>query len=90
MKGKGEESGVRVTKIRNEAGILHSIPNWEVRKILSLAMAACFCWALAGGVAGSVEVDNTIDLFFAMKFTKMNGIYSVLSVTVPTLFLEDL
>lgn len=33
--GKVEEIGVRVTKIRDEAGILHTIPNGEVRKVSS-------------------------------------------------------
>jgi len=35
VKGKVEEIGVRVTKIRDEAGVLHSIPNGEVRKVSS-------------------------------------------------------
>lgn len=33
--GKVEEIGVRVTKVRDEAGILHAIPNGEVRKVSS-------------------------------------------------------
>lgn len=35
VKGKVEEIGVRVTKIRDEAGLLHAIPNGEVRKVAS-------------------------------------------------------
>ncbi len=35
VKGKVEEIGVRVTKIRDEAGLLHAIPNGEVRKVSS-------------------------------------------------------
>lgn len=35
VKGKVEEIGVRVTKIRDEAGVLHAIPNGEVRKVSS-------------------------------------------------------
>ena len=35
VKGKVEEIGVRVTKIRDENGVLHSIPNGEVRKVAS-------------------------------------------------------
>lgn len=35
VKGKVEEIGVRVTKIRDEEGILHILPNSEVRKISS-------------------------------------------------------
>lgn len=35
VKGKVEEIGVRVTKIRDEAGLLHTIPNGEVRKVAS-------------------------------------------------------
>ena len=35
VKGKVEEIGVRVTKVRDEAGLLHSIPNGEVRKVAS-------------------------------------------------------
>lgn len=35
VKGKVEEIGVRVTKIRDEAGVLHTIPNGEVRKVAS-------------------------------------------------------
>lgn len=33
--GKVEEIGVRVTRIRDDAGILHAIPNGEVRKVSS-------------------------------------------------------
>ena len=35
VKGKVEEIGVRITKIRDENGVLHSIPNGEVRKVAS-------------------------------------------------------
>lgn len=35
IKGKVEEIGVRVTKIRDEAGVLHVLPNGEMRKISS-------------------------------------------------------
>lgn len=33
VKGKIEEIGIRVTRIRDESGILHAIPNGEMRKI---------------------------------------------------------
>lgn len=35
VRGKVEEVGVRITKIRDDSGVLHSIPNGEVRKISS-------------------------------------------------------
>lgn len=35
VKGKVEEIGVRTTKVRDEEGILHVLPNSEVRKIAS-------------------------------------------------------
>lgn len=35
VKGKVEAIGVRVTRIRDEAGILHAVPNGEVRKVSS-------------------------------------------------------
>ena len=35
VKGRVEEIGVRVTKLRDEAGVLHAIPNGEVRKVSS-------------------------------------------------------
>lgn len=35
VKGNIEEIGVRVTKIRDEAGVLHAVPNGEVRKVSS-------------------------------------------------------
>lgn len=34
-KGKVEEIGVRVTRIRDESGVLHAIPNGEVRRVAS-------------------------------------------------------
>lgn len=33
IKGEVEEIGVRITRIRDEFGVLHSIPNGEVRKV---------------------------------------------------------
>lgn len=33
VEGKIEEIGIRVTRIRDESGILHAIPNGEVRKV---------------------------------------------------------
>jgi small conductance mechanosensitive channel len=33
VKGKVEEIGVRITKIRDDSGVLHSIPNGQVRKV---------------------------------------------------------
>ncbi|WP_437613626.1 mechanosensitive ion channel family protein [Sorangium sp. So ce834] len=33
IQGRVEEIGVRITKIRDELGVLHSIPNGEVRKV---------------------------------------------------------
>ncbi|MRG92476.1 mechanosensitive ion channel family protein [Polyangium spumosum] len=33
IQGRVEEIGVRITKIRDESGVLHSIPNGEVRKV---------------------------------------------------------
>jgi moderate conductance mechanosensitive channel len=33
VRGYVEEIGVRITKIRDEAGVLHAIPNGEVRKV---------------------------------------------------------
>ncbi|WP_437578892.1 mechanosensitive ion channel family protein [Sorangium sp. So ce887] len=33
IQGRVEEIGVRITKIRDEMGVLHSIPNGEVRKV---------------------------------------------------------
>lgn len=35
VKGRVEEIGVRVTKLRDSAGVLHAIPNGEVRKVSS-------------------------------------------------------
>jgi len=35
VRGKVEEIGVRITKIRDDSGVLHSIPNGEVRKVSS-------------------------------------------------------
>lgn len=35
VKGLVEEIGVRVTKLRDDAGVLHAIPNGEVRKVSS-------------------------------------------------------
>lgn len=35
VKGKVEQIGVRVTRVRDEAGVLHAIPNGEVRKVSS-------------------------------------------------------
>ncbi len=35
VKGRVEEIGVRVTKLRDDAGVLHAIPNGEVRKVSS-------------------------------------------------------
>jgi small conductance mechanosensitive channel len=35
VKGRVEEIGVRVTRLRDEAGLLHAIPNGEVRKVSS-------------------------------------------------------
>jgi small conductance mechanosensitive channel len=35
IRGRVEEIGVRITKIRDDAGVLHAIPNGEVRKISS-------------------------------------------------------
>ena len=35
VKGNIQEIGVRVTKIRDEAGVLHTVPNGEVRKVSS-------------------------------------------------------
>lgn len=39
VRGKVEEIGVRVTKIRDDAGVLHAIPNGEVRKVSSHSKA---------------------------------------------------
>lgn len=35
VKGKVEEIAVRVTKVRDDSGVLHAIPNGEVRKVSS-------------------------------------------------------
>jgi moderate conductance mechanosensitive channel len=35
VRGKVEEIGVRITKIRDDSGVLHAIPNGEVRKVSS-------------------------------------------------------
>lgn len=39
VRGKVEEIGVRITKIRDDAGVLHAIPNGEVRKVASHSKA---------------------------------------------------
>jgi small conductance mechanosensitive channel len=39
VRGKVEEIGVRITKIRDDAGVLHAIPNGEVRKVSSHSKA---------------------------------------------------
>ncbi|APR82654.1 Potassium efflux system KefA protein / Small-conductance mechanosensitive channel [Minicystis rosea] len=39
VKGRVEEMGVRLTKIRNDAGVLHAIPNGEVRKVANHSKA---------------------------------------------------
>jgi moderate conductance mechanosensitive channel len=39
VRGKVEEIGVRITKIRDGAGVLHAIPNGEVRKVSSHSKA---------------------------------------------------
>jgi len=39
VRGKVEEIGVRITKIRDDAGVLHSIPNGEVRKVANHSKA---------------------------------------------------
>src|SRR6185369_3247090 len=39
VKGKVEEIGVRITKIRDDAGVLHAIPNGEVRKVANHSKA---------------------------------------------------
>ena len=41
VKGKVEEIGVRVTRIRDEAGVLHALPNGEVRKVSSHSRGYC-------------------------------------------------
>jgi moderate conductance mechanosensitive channel len=38
VRGKVEEIGVRITKIRDDAGVLHAIPNGEVRKVANHSM----------------------------------------------------
>ncbi|UQA55343.1 mechanosensitive ion channel family protein [Polyangium aurulentum] len=35
VRGRVEEVGVRMTKVRDDAGVLHAIPNGEVRKVSS-------------------------------------------------------
>ena len=35
VKGNVEEIGVRITKVRDESGVLHAIPNGEIRKVAS-------------------------------------------------------
>ena len=39
VRGTVEEIGVRVTKIRDDAGVLHAIPNGEVRKVANHSKA---------------------------------------------------
>lgn len=39
VKGKVEEIGVRLTKIRDDSGVLHAIPNGEVRKVANHSKA---------------------------------------------------
>jgi moderate conductance mechanosensitive channel len=39
VKGKVEEIGVRITKIRDDSGVLHAIPNGEVRKVANHSKA---------------------------------------------------
>jgi small conductance mechanosensitive channel len=39
VKGNVEEIGVRITKIRDDAGVLHAIPNGEVRKVANHSKA---------------------------------------------------
>jgi small conductance mechanosensitive channel len=39
VRGKVEEIGVRITKIRDDSGVLHAIPNGEVRKVSSHSKA---------------------------------------------------
>lgn len=39
VRGKVEQIGVRVTKIRDDAGVLHAIPNGEVRKVANHSKA---------------------------------------------------
>jgi small-conductance mechanosensitive channel len=39
VKGKVEEIGVRITRIRDDSGVLHAIPNGEVRKVSSHSKA---------------------------------------------------
>ena len=39
VKGIVEEIGVRITKIRDDSGVLHAIPNGEVRKVASHSKA---------------------------------------------------
>ena len=39
VRGKVEEIGVRITKIRDDAGVLHAIPNGEVRKVANHSKA---------------------------------------------------
>lgn len=39
VKGLVEEIGVRITKIRDDAGVLHAIPNGEVRKVANHSKA---------------------------------------------------
>ncbi len=39
VRGKVEEIGVRITKIRDDAGVLHTIPNGEVRKVANHSKA---------------------------------------------------
>jgi moderate conductance mechanosensitive channel len=39
VKGKVEQIGVRITKIRDDAGVLHAIPNGEVRKVANHSKA---------------------------------------------------
>ncbi|MDC3962610.1 mechanosensitive ion channel family protein [Polyangium jinanense] len=39
VRGKVEEIGVRITKIRDDSGVLHAIPNGEVRKVANHSKA---------------------------------------------------
>ncbi len=39
IQGRVEEIGVRITRIRDESGVLHSIPNGEVRKVANHSRA---------------------------------------------------
>lgn len=39
VRGRVEEIGVRITKLRDDAGVLHAIPNGEVRKVSSHSRA---------------------------------------------------